>query len=285
MSTPDLIRLDIVVDEEQYDTVAGLLVRNISYGWEEDSLPTGETRFRVHCDNAIVQENLLSALRAWLPGLDVEQSSVPRQDWTVAWREFFTPVRAGQFIVLPPWLLESTPPEGRKPIVIEPKSAFGTGHHNTTVLCLEAITELLASGRLKAGQRFFDVGTGSGILGIACCLNGLTGLGSDIDPVAVDNALENVAINKVADGFRIVPGSAEAGEGERFDLVVANILAGPLRELAPALMARMKPGACLVLSGLLDVQADAVEAAYADSARRGACSPGTGWRWSGANSF
>ena len=75
MATPDLIRLDIVVDEEQYDTVAGLLVRNISYGWEEDSLPTGETRFRVHCDNAIVQENLLSALRAWLPGLDVEHSA------------------------------------------------------------------------------------------------------------------------------------------------------------------------------------------------------------------
>ena len=134
MATPDLIRLDIVVDEEQYDTVAGLLVRNISYGWEEDSLPTGETRFRVHCDNAIVQENLLSALRAWLPGLDVEQTSIPRQDWTVAWREFFTPVRAGQFIVLPPWLFESTPLEGRKPIIIEPKSAFGTGHHNTTVL-------------------------------------------------------------------------------------------------------------------------------------------------------
>ena len=118
MATPDLIRLDIVVDEEQYDTVAGLLVRNISYGWEEDSLPTGETRFRVHCDNAIVQENLLSALRAWLPGLDVEQTSIPRQDWTVAWREFFTPVRAGQFIVLPPWLFESTPLEGRKPIII-----------------------------------------------------------------------------------------------------------------------------------------------------------------------
>ena len=84
----------------------------------------------------------------------------------MAWREFFTPVRAGQFIVLPPWLFESTPLEGRKPIIIEPKSAFGTGHHNTTVLCLEAITELLASGRLKAGQRFFDVGTGSGILDV-----------------------------------------------------------------------------------------------------------------------
>ncbi|MFQ8735160.1 MAG: 50S ribosomal protein L11 methyltransferase [Bilophila wadsworthia] len=262
MATPDLIRLDIVVDEEQYDTVAGLLVRNISYGWEEDSLPTGETRFRVHCDNAIVQETPQRAA-AWLPGLTPTDQH-PASGWTVAWREFFTPVRAGQFIVLPPWLFESTPLEGRKPIIIEPKSAFGTGHHNTTVLCLEAITELLASGRLKAGQRFFDVGTGSGILGIACCLNGLAGLGSDIDPVAVDNALENVVINKVADDFRIVPGSAEAGEGEQFDLVVANILAGPLRELAPALIARMKPGACLVLSGLLDVQADAVEAAYAE---------------------
>lgn len=263
MSAPDLVRLDILADEEQYDTVTGLLVRIVSYGWEEDSLPTGETRFRVHCDNAIVRENLLSALRAWLPGLEVEESAVPRQDWTVAWREFFTPVRAGRFLVLPPWLVASTPAEGRQAIVIEPKSAFGTGHHNTTVLCLEAITGLLDSGRLAAGQRFFDVGTGSGILGIACCLNGLSGLGSDIDPVAVDNALENVVINKVADAFRILPGSAEAGEGEAFDLVIANILAGPLRELAPALMARMKPGGCLVLSGLLDVQADAVEAAYA----------------------
>ena len=162
MATPDLIRLDIVVDEEQYDTVAGLLVRNISYGWEEDSLPTGETRFRVHCDNAIVQENLLSALRAWLPGLDVEQTSIPRQDWTVAWREFFTPVRAGQFIVLPPWLFESTPLEGRKPIIIEPKSAFGTGHHNTTVLCLEAITELLGLWTPQGRAAFLRRGHGIG---------------------------------------------------------------------------------------------------------------------------
>lgn len=175
-------------------------------------------------------------------------------------------------MVLPPWLLDTTPLEGRKPIVIEPKSAFGTGHHNTTVLCLDAITQLTESGRLKPGMRFFDVGTGTGILGIACCFGGMTGLGSDIDPVAVDNALENVGINKVADAFRIVPGSAEAGAGERFDLVVANILAGPLRELAPQIMECMKPGGCLVLSGLLDVQADAVEDAYAFSARPGACS-------------
>ena len=263
MAETDLVRLEIVVEDDEYDVVAGLLVRNISYGWEEESLPTGETLFRVHCDNAIVQERLVGALHAWVPGLRLEQTRVPRQDWTVAWREFFTPVKAGAFVVLPPWLLDTTPLEGRKPIVIEPKSAFGTGHHNTTVLCLDAITQLTESGRLKPGMRFFDVGTGTGILGIACCFGGMTGLGSDIDPVAVDNALENVGINKVADAFRIVPGSAEAGAGERFDLVVANILAGPLRELAPQIMECMKPGGCLVLSGLLDVQADAVEDAYA----------------------
>ena len=264
MSETDLIRLELVVEDEEYDVVTGLLVRIVSYGWEEESLPTGETLFRVHCDNTIVLERLVSALHAWLPGVQLEQTRIPRQDWTVAWREFFTPVKAGSFIVLPPWLLESTPLEGRQPIVIEPKSAFGTGHHNTTVLCLDAITQLTEAGRLKPGMRFFDVGTGTGILGIACCLGGMSGLGSDIDPVAVDNALENIVINNVADSFRIVPGSAEAGEGEQFDLVIANILAGPLRELAPQIMARMKPGACLVLSGLLDVQADTVEAAYAE---------------------
>lgn len=262
MSAPELVRLDIVVEENQLDVVTGLLVQHISYGWEEDSLPTGETLFRVHCDNAIVHERLVSALQASVSSLRLEQTNVPVQDWTVAWREFFTPVQAGSFLVLPPWLLASTPAEGRFPIVIEPKSAFGTGHHNTTVLCLEAITQLFASGHLKPGMRFFDVGTGSGILGVACCLLGLSGLGSDIDPVAVDNALENVVINKVDASFRIVPGSAEAGEGETFDLVLANILAGPLKELAPELMTRLKPNACLVLSGLLDVQADAVEAAY-----------------------
>lgn len=262
-SSADLVRLDITVVETQVDTVTGVLVRLISYGWEEESLPTGETLFRVYCDNAIVLEGLTGALRAFAPEALLVQTTVARQDWTVAWRAFFTPVTAGAFLVLPPWLQESTPLEGHLPIIIEPKSAFGTGHHATTVLCLEAITKLHQEQRIKAGMTFFDVGTGSGILGIACSLLGLTGLGSDIDPVAVDNALENGVINKVDSRFIIAAGSAEAGEGRRFDLVLANILAGPLKELAPELLCRLKSGGCLVLSGLLDVQADTVEAAYA----------------------
>ncbi|MEG2140391.1 MAG: 50S ribosomal protein L11 methyltransferase, partial [Bilophila sp.] len=108
MSAPELIRLDIVVAEDRFDVVTGLLVQHISYGWEEDSLPTGETLFRVHCDNTIVHERLTSALRAAMPDVNLVQTAVPVQDWTVAWREFFTPVRAGSFIVLPPWLLDTT---------------------------------------------------------------------------------------------------------------------------------------------------------------------------------
>ena len=263
---PDLLRLDIFTPDEMTDAVTGILVRNIAYGWEEESLPTGETRFAVHCDNTTVAERVEAELAARASGVRVERATVPRQDWTAAWREFSTPVPAGPFLVLPPWLADVTPEEGRRAILIEPKSAFGTGHHNSTTLCLRAVGMLcdatLTSRPLQAGMRFFDIGTGTGILGIACTLMGLSGIGADIDPVAVENALENAALNH-AEGFAARIGSVEAGGEERFDIILANILAGPLRDLAPEIMARLKPEGRLVLSGLLDIQADAVEAAYA----------------------
>lgn len=260
----DLIRLELVVPEASTDVVTGLLFRLVSFGWEEESLATGETRFRIHCDNAELVHTVRHHVCAVAPDALCEQSNVPDQDWTAAWREFFTPVCCGRFVVLPPWLVsevENFAP--RLPIVIEPKSAFGTGHHNTTVLCLEAISHLAGAGRLTPGMRFIDVGTGSGVLGIGCALLGMEGIGSDIDPIAVDNALENAVINRVEKAFTVRSGSADAGEGQRFDLVLANILAGPLKDMAPDLMGLMQPGGCLVLSGLLDVQANDVEAAYA----------------------
>ncbi len=266
----DLIRLDIFTSEEDLDKVTGTLVRHILHGWEEESLPTGETRFAVHCDNSTMAEKLEAELAVRIPSLRMERVPVPRQDWTTAWREFFTPVPAGPFLVLPPWLADSTPPKGRHPILIDPKSAFGTGHHSTTVLCLRAIGMLadpaICTRPLRPDMRFLDVGTGTGILGIACTLLGLSGIGTDIDPAAVANALENRTLNRV-DSFTVQTGSAEAGGEERFDLVLANILAGPLRELAPDLISRLKPDGRLVLSGLLEIQANAVEAAYAPLGR------------------
>lgn len=257
-----LIRLDILADDGQLDPVTGVLALRVSFGWEEESLPTGETRFRVHCGNADFMQALTEELRGRIPGLRLETANVPEEDWTMAWREFFTPVACGtRFLVLPPWLRESVDMNGRTPVYIEPKSAFGTGHHATTALCLRVLSDLLDAGRVKAGMEFLDLGTGSGILGVGCCLSGLTGIGTDIDPLAVENAWENRTLNGVQ-GFEILPGSTEAVAGRAFDLILANILARPLRELAPDIVKLLRPGGCLVLSGLLEVQADDVEAAY-----------------------
>ena len=257
-----LIRCDILVTEDDADNLAGVLTMNVPFGWEEESLPTGETRCRVHCGNKEFMDTLAEEIQRRIPAAELTMATVPEEDWTLAWREYFTPIACGQrFLVLPPWLRESTDLQGRTPIVIEPKSAFGTGHHATTALCLGVLSDLLDSGRIKVGMEFLDLGTGSGILGLGCCLSGLTGTGTDIDMLAVENSLENTALNSVT-GFEILLGSTEVVAGRRFDVVIANILAQPLKDLAPDITALMKQDGCLVLSGLLVIQADGVEAAY-----------------------
>lgn len=257
-----IFRLEMVVAEEDADRATGLLTLDVPFGWEEESLPTGETRFRVHCDNPEFVANLQNDMQARVPSAQCLVSTLEDQDWLAAWRQFFTPVPCGsRFVVLPPWLADSKDFPGREKVLIEPKSAFGTGHHATTALCLTVLSGLLDSGRVRAGQHFLDLGTGSGVLSIACCKSGLTGEGYDIDPLAVENALENKALNGIS-GFEVGLGSMEALEGRTYDLVLANILARPLIELAPPIIWACKPGACLVLSGLLEIQADSVEEAY-----------------------
>ena len=255
-----LVRLDIIVPEEDLDRATGLMVRHVSFGWEELSLPTGETVLRLHSDNPSLIEALEHECRAVLPEARLVREEVANQDWTAAWREFFTPVAAGRFLVLPPWLAD-TPSEGRQPILIEPKSAFGTGHHATTAICLRAFSLLLDEG-MGPDAGVLDLGTGSGVLGIACATQGMQVTGTDIDPVAVDNALENSAINKVADRMTVLTGSTESVRGQQFDLILANILAAPLKELAEDIQALLRPGGGLILSGILGIQAESVAACY-----------------------
>lgn len=259
---PALHRLDIVVPEADFPLAEALVGRHISFGWEEESLPTGETRLRVHCEESEVLDALADELRTLVPEAVLSRADVPDQDWTAAWRDFFTPVTAGVFLILPPWLADSDP-QGRVSILIEPKSAFGTGHHPTTTLCLEALSRLLRTGATGPGRTFLDLGTGTGVLGIGCAKLGLAGLGLDIDPLAVSNAAENRALNRVEDKFDVRSGSADAVAGQKFDVVVANILAAPLRDMAAAIMDLVRPGGCLVLSGFLRVQTPGLEEAYA----------------------
>lgn len=261
---PALFRLDIVADEEDFDRVSGLLALHAPFGWEEESLAAGDTRFIIHCESEDHLRRLRDRLAATAPQAGATLEAVERRDWLAAWRQFFTPVLCGsRFVVLPPWRAAGADFPGRIPILIEPKSAFGTGHHATTALCLRVLSDLLDAGRLCAGQTFLDLGTGSGILGTGCAKSGLTGLGLDIDPLAVANALENRKLNEVAPAsFEIAEGSVPKAAGRSFDLVLANILARPLMEMAPQLAAALAPGGCLVLSGILGTQADAVEAAF-----------------------
>ncbi len=236
------------------------LFQHASWGWEEEEGPEG-VRCNVYFAEPPQAQAFTCELKNVWPGLEVEYSDLGNTDWSSAWKEFFTPIAVGDcFEIRPSWLEGESELE---PLIIEPKMAFGTGHHATTFLCLRAICELRKAGKLCAGQRFYDLGTGSGILSIACARLGLTGLGVDIDPVAIDNARENCGLNNVADAVDIRLGSvADMEGGELFDLLVANILSGPLILMAQDIMKRLRPGGILVLSGLLVEQAGQVEKAY-----------------------
>ncbi|WP_461211282.1 50S ribosomal protein L11 methyltransferase [Desulfocurvus sp. DL9XJH121] len=259
----DLLQLRLAAPAALVDEVTLHLSESTPHGWQEEAGEDGGVVFTVYLEDSTAAEAVIQALAARWPEVAATRDSVENKEWASAWREFFTPVDAGEtFTVLPPWLADQAP-ANRIPIIIEPKTAFGTGHHGTTALCLGAVAGLSRAGRIKAGMRFLDLGTGSGILGLGCCLLGLAGTGLDIDPLAIENAVENKAINKVGDEFTLGVGSVDSLDaGERFDLVLANILASPLKCMAPRLVPRVAPGGCLVLSGILVEQGDAVAEVY-----------------------
>ena len=259
-----LARLAIAFAPENEDLVTGLLYLHTPWGWEDEGLRDGLRRLTVHFDRPEQSAETEAALLSACPELTLQRASVDNADWTSAWKKYFTPIPIGsRFVVLPAWLKDE--PCAARPILIEPKMAFGTGHHQTTALCLEALDRLEAEGVLKPGQSFLDLGTGSGILGIAAAMLGLVGQGLDIDPVAIDNAHENTALNAVADRFEPAAGSiADIPAQRRFDCILANILANPLVDMAEDICLRLARPGVLVLSGILREQADRVAQAYVD---------------------
>lgn len=258
-----LHRLECVASAEQAELASALLALEVAHGWEEESLPDGSTLFRIHSHTPEFCDELAVFLKSRLPAMEVRRSQVEEKDWVSTWKEFFTPVPAGKhFMVLAPWM-DRALGVGRHIITIEPKTAFGTGHHATTALCLEALSDLYDAGRVPVRGRFLDVGTGSGILGIGAVELGLSGVGVDPDLLAVENAVENRGINGIApECFIVRRGSLETVVETAFDVVLANILAEPLLNMCAALCAKVKTGGSLVLSGILQTQSDAVASAY-----------------------
>lgn len=190
-------------------------------------------------------------------GAPGELAEIPDQDWGESWKRDLRPFQVGRVFVRPSWI-DEPPPPGCAEVVLDPGMAFGTGSHPTTALCLRALSRLLAD---RPGQRLLDVGTGSGLLAIAAARLGAAApvVATDNDPVAIDVARENAERNGVSLSLHLVPDPPRGGP---FDVVVANILANTLSELAPELAAALAPGGCLLLSGLLAGQEDAVREAF-----------------------
>jgi len=180
--------------------------------------------------------------------------------WLDSWRTHASVVRAGERLVIrPAWLAPVPRDPGDIEIVIDPGRAFGSGAHVTTRL---ALAELDA--RIRGGERLLDVGCGSGVLAVAARrLGAKEVVAVDIDPEGERATRANAAANRVTDGLEVST-TPVAAIGVSFDLVVANLLAPVLVELAPAIAARVAPGGRAVLSGLLAEQAGAVLGAYPD---------------------
>lgn len=187
-------------------------------------------------------------------------SEVPDVDWVAHVRRELTPVRAGRFYVHGSHDAD-TVPEGVEALCIEAAMAFGTGHHNTTKGCLEALDRLATQGFQP--RRVVDIGCGTAVLAMgAARLWPVTVLASDIDAVAVDTAAANVIANGL-DGRVICIEAAGFGhqmleDNAPFDLVLANILKQPLIDLAPQMAQMVAPEGRIILSGILTTQADEV---------------------------
>ena len=216
--------------------------------------------------NALFDEHtdrrgLAAALGELLPWLEPDQLDFRRvedQDWERVWMDQYQPMAFGRRLWIYPWNIE--PPAGDDSVVVrlDPGLAFGSGTHPTTALCLEWL-----DGLKLAGKSVIDYGCGSGILAIAALkLGAASAVGVDNDPQALTASQDNAERNGVAE--RLALFLPEEHVTEAADVFVANILAGPLAELAPTFAAAAKPGAPFAISGILDGQQDELVARYAE---------------------
>lgn len=215
----------------------------------------------------------LDILRSLVPSagdIRVEPERIAEQDWVTLSQAGLDPVATRRFYVHTS-ANRGTPPPGTRAFHIEAGLAFGTGHHETTTGCLMTLEAMRARGTVV--RNHLDVGTGTGLLAFAAMhlWPRARATASDIDPISIDVTRANAAVNDVRFGegpgrlaLAVAPGLAHRLIERRapYDLVLANILAAPLIELAPAIAAATAPGGTAVLAGLLDRQADAVLAAY-----------------------
>lgn len=196
---------------------------------------------------------------------EVMSRRIAEEDWANAWKEHYQVLHLGRRTVIKPSWREYTPRQGEVVVQLDPGMAFGTGLHPTTRNCLLALEDAI-----QPGDRVLDVGTGSGILALAALKLGAASVFAlDVSAVAVEAARENAAINGVGDRMQVRLGTLEGAAGEPFfplpegldvygseigtyDIVLANIIARVIGQLAPALARAVRPGGTLIASGIIE---------------------------------
>lgn len=183
----------------------------------------------------------------------VEHEKMHEEDWANTWKQYYKPSKVGEKIVVKPIWEEYTPKNGELVVDLDPGMAFGTGTHETTKMCIQALERYV-----KEDSTVFDVGCGSGILAIAAAkLGSKLAVGVDLDPVAVESSIENVKYNNL-DNIEILHGNLVEVIDGKADIVVANILAEIICILADDVKRVIKEGGIFITSGIIHDRVDMV---------------------------
>ena len=234
-----------------------------SFEIDEDQGLWGMSLYPSDEDVSDVYQRTLTELSALSMALPLSINTLDEVDWVTKSLEGLSAVEAGRFIIHGSHDADMDM-QGRIPVQINAGQAFGTGHHGTTAGCLKVISEELRGFK---PARVLDLGTGSAVLAIGFAkLLKQEIIATDIDPIAIDTAKDNIRINEVHPFIKtaVATGFSHPIFGEKgpFDLIVANILAGPLCKMAPELAQHTSRGGRIILSGLLPHQRSRVVAAY-----------------------
>ncbi|MDH4070882.1 MAG: 50S ribosomal protein L11 methyltransferase [Ignavibacteria bacterium] len=252
------MEVTIRADQDLTDQLIGILSQiGVEGFWEDD----GQIRCYIHGDRW--DDQLRDEIRRMV-GFIARGSSSPTpaiafdfsedRNWNEAWEKTIRPIRVSDRIVVTPSWADYEPSPDDVVLVIDPKMSFGTGHHETTRLSLKLI-----ESNIRPAIRCLDVGSGTGILGIAACkLGAASCLSVDVDEWAYRNAQENIRLNGVESYVRLLHGSLPMAPRDQFDMIVANIQLDVIIALMEEMTSRLAPGGVVILSGLLAADEDQI---------------------------